>query len=218
MGIEDILALPAWERVYLVEIEPAKRLDLYAWTQDGGYTNCWYYAHDEDVVRIEEVGVDLTDRGSLTLCNNNPGSFYYDDSLGRIYVHTTGSDTPKNYIIGSFFWVYFTNQQFEDEPVIHNGNYYLPYLDSDNMPSVRQATSDYYAGGTKYAFGSIKLINDGYFDTKLSQYFWESKKIILRVGTKGSNYNDFGIFWIGWTGDIHWNDEEVEVEIEDLRR
>jgi len=218
MGIEDTLALPVWERVCLLEIEPGKRLDGYAWTQDATYTDCWYRPwSDWTPSRVEEDGDDLTEQSSLSDCNTNPGSFYWDDTNERVYVHTTGSDNPQGYFIVVFLWEYFTNMQFEDEPVIYNGRYYLPYLHSDDMPDISQTTSEYYEGGVRYGFGSVKLLNDGFWDTRLSELVWENKKILLKIGKKGDNYADFATFWVGWTGEILWSDEVVEIAIEDFR-
>jgi len=179
----------------------------------------YYITHSEGKPsKVEENGAALTCQDSLALCNANAGSWYWDSTNTRLYVHTTGSDDPVGYIIIAFFWEYLTNAQYVDEDIIFNGNEYLPYLNDDDIPDVTSETSGYQEGGTKQSFGSVKVINaDGRYDTRLSDYIYEAKKIILKAGIKGGNYASYATYWIGWTGGIGWAPEEIEIDIEDLR-
>jgi len=181
--------------------------------------NSYYISHIEgEPSKVEEDGVALTERGSLALCNDNAGSWYWDSANTRLYVHTTGSDDPAGYIIIAYFWEYLTNAQYVDEDIVFNGNVYLPYLNADDIPDVTNETSGYQEGGTRQSFGSIKIINaDGRYDTRLTDYIYEAKKIILKAGIKGGNYASYSTYWIGWTGGIGWSEEAIEIDIEDLR-
>lgn len=137
-----------------------------------------------------------------------------------LLVHTSGSDDPGGggYIVLSFFWERFINKQFA-EPLVFESNYYLPYLYDDGISNIVLETSSYYEGGTRQTFGTIRLINtDGYFDERLSDYIYEAKKLIWKVGENGDVYADFVTAWRGWTGDVLWKDEEIEIEIEDMRK
>jgi len=221
MSFEDILALTDWEKIYLTETELGHRIDGDVWTQSGADPS-WYISHTEGKPsRVEENGVAYTERASLILCNENAGSWYWDSANQRLYVHTTGSDDPgtaDKYIILSPFWEYITSSQDEEHPIIFNDHFYLPYLNSDDMPDISQEVSDYYEGGSKQSFGSLRYINsDGFFDTRLSDYVYEFAKTILKVGARGYGYSDYATIWIGYIGDIHWGDDEVEFEIEDYR-
>jgi len=181
--------------------------------------NSYYISHVEGKPsKVEEDGVALTERGTLTLCNDNAGSWYWDLANTRLYVHTTGSDDPAGYIIIAFFWEYLTNAQYVDEDIIFNGNEYLPYLNDNDIPDVTNETSGYQSGGTRQSFGSVRIINaDGRYDTRLTDYIYEAKKIILKAGIKGGNYASYDTYWIGWTGGIKWSEEEIDIDIEDLR-
>lgn len=168
--------------------------------------------------KVEEDGVALTERASLALCNDNAGSYFWDSANTRLYIHTTGSDDPAGYIVVAYFWEYLTNAQYTDEDIVFNGNVYLPYLNDDDIPDITNETSGYQEGGTRQSFGSVRVINaDGRYDTRLTDYIYEAKKIILKAGQKGDNYASYVTYWIGWTGGIGWSDEYIDIDIEDLR-
>ena len=213
------------ENVYLLELELGHRIDGDGWTQsyiDYFYipdSDSYYIPHVEgEPSKVEEDGEALTERNTLALCNDNAGSWYWDSANTRLYIHTTGSDDPAGYIIIAFFWEYLTNAQYTDEDIIFNGNEYLPYLNDNDIPDVKSETSGYQEGGTRQSFGSVKIINaDGRYDTRLTDYIYEAKKIILKAGIKGGNYASYATYWIGWTGGIGWSEEEIEIDIEDLR-
>jgi len=191
-----------------------------------GYPNLWYISHTEgepskveQCLRSTKEITTYTERASLTLCNDNPSSWYWDSTNQRLYVHTSGSDDPGTagkYLILSYFWDKFCNKQAGE--IIFDGIYYLPYLD-DTIPSITVETSGYHEGGTRQTFGMVSIINaDGYFDTRLSDYIYEAKKIRYLVGRKGDAYGDYITFWLGWTGNIEWSDAYVKIGIDDLRK
>lgn len=211
--------------VILVEIEKGHRIDEDTWTQDITYTNCWWIPHtnvsghverEGEPGRVEENGVEYTERASLTLCNDNAGSWYWDSANDRLYVHTTGSDDPGGggYVILSYIWVRFATKPYE-----FGGKPYLPYVKADSISETSYSTAGYHEGGTQQTFGSITLGNaDGFFDKEFSTYVWEAKKLISRVGQSGDSEGDFVVFMDQWTSDIEWNDAEVMIGIEDLRQ
>jgi len=224
MSFEDTVAKADWKKVFMVEIQPAKRIDTEIWTRHGVYTNCWRIDYEEIVVEVEEMGVSYTECSSLLELNNLSGGmgFYYDEENQYLWVHTNGSDDPGGvsggYFLVAYHWEYYTNIQDEDEPVIYNNRYYLPYLRSEDLPDIEQAVSDYYKGGVSLGFGDIKLINaDGHFDARLSLYVYEWKKILVKVSDLGAGFGDVATFWRGIIGDIEWSDEEVVFEILDPR-
>lgn len=220
MAFEDHLGDAVWQKIYLLEIELGHRIDGDAWTQSGADPS-WYIPHSEgEPSKVEEDGVKYAERANLADCNSNSSSWFWDSGNTRLYVHTSGSDDPggASYIILSYFWVHYINMQL-DVPIVFNGNYYLPYINDDNVPDIVFETSGYHEGGIRQSFGSIRLINaDGYFDTRLTDYIHEAKKLIWRVGKKGDVYGDYAVLWRGWTGGVGWKDEEIEIEIEDMRR
>ena len=210
--------------VVLVEIEKGHRIDADSWTQDLTYTNCWWISHtnikakvdrEGEPSRVEENGEEYTERETVELCNNNAGSWYWDSANKRLYVHTTGSDDPGggDYIILSYIWTRFATTVYE-----FGGKPYLPYVKENSISDVSYSTSGYHEGGTQQTFSAISLINaDGFFDQEFSDYIWEAKKLIGRIGKYGDAEGNFLVFMNQWTGDLEWSDEEVVLSVEDLR-
>jgi hypothetical protein len=211
--------------VVLIEIEKGHRIDGDAWTQDAVYTNCWWINHTNVVAnveregkpsRVEEDGEELTERASLALCDANSSSWYWDTVTKRLYTHTSGSDDPGGggYIIASFIWV-----RFGSKPYVFGGKLYLPRVKKDSISDISYSTGGYHEGGTQQTFSAVALINsDGFFDKEFSDYIWEAKKLVGRVGEDGAAEGTFIVFMNQWTGDLEWTDQEVVISVEDLRR
>ena len=224
MAFADILGNPDWEKVFLIEFLLGHRIDGDTWTQDGTYTNCWYIEHNDGiVVSVLERDTSYTERASLAILDVNPLSWFYDTSVSptRLYLHMEDSDDPgtgTKYMILSEFWDYYCNSQDEIYPVIYNSQYYMPYLNASSVPNITLSVSDYYEGGIRNSFGSIGLINtDGYFDSRLTDYVYENRKMFLKITYRGAPAPDVATLWIGWTGNIYWSESLVRFDIEDFR-
>jgi len=223
MSFEDIVSVADWEKVFMVEIEPALRVDTVAWTQHGTYTDCWRITHELEVSKVEEEGQSYGDEcDNLIELNGLSGvGYYYDNDNQYLWVKNSEADDPGGSgapFLVAYHWEYYVNIQDEDEPVLYNGKYYLPYLRSEELPDIEQAVNDYYQGGYTLGFGNIRLINaDGYFDTRLSTYVYEWKDFLLKITRLGAPFGDVATLWRGVIGDIEWSDEEVNFEILDQR-
>jgi len=223
MGFEDIVSAADWEKVFMVEMEPALRIDTESWIQHGVYTNCWRITHESEVSKVEEEGQEYTECENLVTLNDLSGGmgFYYDEDNQYLWVRNSESDDPGTsgaLFLVAYHWEYYVNIQDEDEPVLYNGKYYLPYLRSEDLPDIEQAVSDYYQGGFSLGFGDVRLINaDGYWDSRLSTYVYEWKSILLKVAKLGAPIGDVATLWRGVIGNIEWSDEEVVFEILDPR-
>jgi hypothetical protein len=88
----------------LFEVEPKE--EIWNWTATGGLSNTyevsWSHITQPSIsgglyrriISVEEEGAALTKRDNTTDVDNNAGSWYYDDSVQKIYVHSTGSVDP----------------------------------------------------------------------------------------------------------------------------
>lgn len=225
MAFENTVRKADWTKVFLVEMEPAVRLDLEYWWQDPVYTNCWYRKHEPEVSRVKVSGDTYEEAVNLPDLNSMSGGegWFWDKDTQRLYLHMANGDDPMSesgyyYFVTVFHWEYYTNIQDEDEPVLYYGKYYLPYLRSEELPDIEQGVTDYYEGGVSLGFGDIILINaDGYWDARLSTYAYEWKQMKLRVGDLGATSGDVITLWQGVMADIDWSDEEVKFEILDPR-
>jgi len=123
----------------------------------------------------------------------------------------------------SFFWELLCNKQPDDTPIVFSidgvDRYYLPYLDDNDIPSIEFEITGFHEGGFKQSFGSVRIINaDGYFDSRLTDYIYEAKKLLWKVGKLGNVYADYAVLWRGWSGSVAWSDEDIEIGIEDMRK
>ena len=223
MSFEDIVSAADWEKVFMVEMEPALRADNRSWDQHGIFTNCWGMDHGPEVSKVEEEGQPYAECENLVILNDFSGGmgYYYDEDDQRLWIRTSDSDDPGasgSPFLVVYHWEYYTNIQDEEEPVLYGGKYYLPYLQSEEIPDIEQAVSDYYQGGVSLGFGNIRLINaDGYWDARLSAYTYEWQAILLKVAKLGSAFGDVATIWRGVMGDIGWADGDVDFEILDQR-
>jgi hypothetical protein len=114
LTIEDVLARANARPIITAEVVAG--LHLYHWTQDGTYTNCYYTACTLRVEGVNEDGAALTERASLTLCNNNAGSYYWDRTNNRIYVRSTTA-TPYLYTMQALVLFAWSNHPREIDGV-----------------------------------------------------------------------------------------------------
>jgi len=210
--------------VVLFAIEKGHRIDTDSWTQDVTYTNCWWIGHSRILAGIEREGKpsrvaeDLTEyveRSTISDCNANPGSWWWDAANKRLYVHTSGSNNPGGgtYIILSYIWV-----RVATEPYDFGGKPHLPLVKAESISDLTYSTAGYHEGGTQQTFGVLRLINaNGFFDEEFSDYIWERKRIVGRSGVKGAQEGSFFIFLNQWTSTLEWRDEEVAISVDDLR-
>lgn len=211
--------------IVLIAVEKGHRIDEDSWTQDGVFTNCWWISHTNVIMnveregkpsRVEENGVEYTEQESLEDCDGNPGSWWWDSSNKRLYIHATGSDDPGGggYIILSFIWM-----RFGTKPHVFEGKPHLARIRKDSISEISFSTGGYHEGGTRQTFTSVSLINmDGFFDQEFSDYIWEAKALTGWFGENGAPDEEFTIFMNQWTGNLAWSDKQVTLSVEDLRK
>lgn len=203
--------------VMLVDIEIARRLDTLTWTQAAAPNNdCWYVSHPEgEPSKVETNGSALIHAPSLAGCQGTAQTYFYDSATGRLYVHITGGGSPT---IANPYLLSFHVRRFATDVEEYDGHLYLPVLPADSIPSVSSSTGRFHENGTSLSFGTIKILNgDGRFDTLFDAFIWEAKRVTVRLGEKGKGDANYMVIFDGWTGDISWNDDFVEIGTEDLR-
>jgi hypothetical protein len=214
---------PGVERVVLCDIEVAHRIDTpHVWTQDGA-TGAWWILHKhtdkfgEHEGKPSQVKVNgaIFTEATLANCRTTASTWHWEPAPDNyLYIHVAGGVNPGNgnFIIAAYLWRRFATEFYE-----FGGRPYLPLVAKESIPPVSYVTGGYHEGGTKQTFGTIRLLNgEGYFDTDLSDYIYEGKRLIARIGERGAVDADFAVFWDGWTGDIRWTENEVEIMVEDL--
>ena len=152
---------------------------------------------------------------SLAGCQGTAQTYFYDSAAGRLYVHITGGGSPT---AANPYLLSFHVRRFATDVEEYDGHLYLPVLPADSIPNVSSSTGRFHENGTSLSFGTIKILNgDGRFDTLFDTYIWEAKRVTVRLGEKGKGDANYMVIFDGWTGDVSWNDDYVEIGTEDLR-
>jgi hypothetical protein len=197
-----------WGAVALCEIELKNNAG--SWTQDGTYTNCWYLDAADDtfdamITKVEEDGSELTEESSVSDCNSTAGSWYYDSSNERLYVHTTGSDNVSNYTIVYYFWELINNKAGYEAssaaplPSHINGKPYLDLLDHKSIQPYKSQVGNFHEGGGQKSGGTIRIANhNARYDTRLYNFIYSTAKILIKVGEEDDDYDNFYTIVRGW--------------------
>jgi len=210
---------------YAGKIDPATLTEYYATNTAIGHQP-WGVVADEDYLYVffEDQGVDrhlkndispYVHAPSLAGCQGTAQSYFYDSAAGRLYVHIAGGGSPT---IANPYLLSFHVRRLATDVEEYDGHLYLPILPADSIPSVSSSTGRFHENGTSLSFGTIKILNgDGRFDTLFDAFIWEAKRVTVRLGEKGKGDANYIVIFDGWTGDIYWNDDYVEIGTEDLR-
>ena len=202
----ELIAAPASEKVVLAEIHVGQLLE--GWSLTGGQT--YTYEIDflnetvtlenqttetirKEIAAVEEDGTALTEKTSVATVEANPGSYWHDTANAKLYVHTSGSDTPKGYVLMGFFWLYFATQG-----KILDGRYYEPYIGESGLPSLRQSSPNIHWGVSEIGGGRLRLINSrGYFDQIAKAFLWRGKTVRLLLGGDALAYSEYSPLFTG---------------------
>ena len=220
------------ELFWLFEVELTYRIEGKSWTHVlVDYTNCWWMDHAAEggpsrVFQMLRSTHHITDfgaaRASIADCHANASSWFYDAGTGRLYVHMSGHDAPdtaSKYYLRSHFWKYFSTHQYEDpNEIVFNGVWVEPRF--GNVPAeLTQEVNDFSRVGIKETWGSIQIANgDGKYDAALAAYIWHMCRFNLKVGARGDAYGDLVTVNRGRTGSVKWNDNHIELGLEDQLR
>jgi hypothetical protein len=227
-------ALTTQDLVWLAQIEPARRLEGETWTHVlVTYTNCYYIAHPEGKpsrVRecLKSTGLFVTytpDVADLTTCNSTAKSWYWDAAQARLYVHTSTAADPGVgsglFYINSYFWERLADRQVDlvDLLVDTISHPYRPLLDPSSITDLSFEATQFSEGGIAQSFGSVVALNPGgYWDSRLADYVYEGKRMVIRFGYSGDAYADYIKLFDGYTGGWTWTDGTVVFDTEDPRR
>jgi len=232
MTFSDFAALPILDKIILVEIKAGREVESETWTATGA--GSWWMAFDPaadgEVVAVKSNGSVYSKVASIALCDSTASSWFFDFAAKRLYVHTSGNNSPSTggpsytYCLIAYFWACFTNRQPADVPTVFipqdavNPAYYLPLLNEDSIPAVSQSIGEYYIGSVEMGFGSIGFTQDGWWWSHIGAlYLWHNCPIYVKVGAKGSAYADFATVYYGGTCDPEVSDSGASIGTKDVR-
>lgn len=151
MTFNEWLEKPETQKIFLFEIQCAKKLTgmvLY------GAGPAWYASMAQEISGVDEDGAALTERSTIALTEANAGSWYWDRSTQRLYVHTTGSDDPANYTIVIKHTLYLANA----DRAPYNSRYYEARI--EGIPAFRREMQNVFFGRSMASFGDIVIANE----------------------------------------------------------
>lgn len=217
---EKFIRIPVAQLVALSEINPGK--ELTGFTLVDGKTYTYELAiTDRAIVDFEKVfenGKEYAEKSSINEVEANASTFYFDTSTKILYIHTSTGADPSGFCIVGRFWLHFSNK----ENITYNGNFYLPLLSLENIPSVSQEISPIYTGAFTISTGTISLKNDEktskkFFDKRFAGYIWQDAKHILKIGKEGFAYSQFKEVFTSLVDSYNCNDRLFSLNMKDLR-
>ena len=215
-------ALTIQDLVWLAEIEPARRLEGTTWTPAAAPT--FYVAHPEGKPsRVREClkssGAIITytaDVADIVACQVAASSWYWDAANTRLYVHTSTGAIPSGglFYVNSYFW-----ERLADRQIDLDSHPYRPLLAPSSISDLSYEATLFSSGGITQSFGSLTALNPGgYWDSRLADYVYEGKRILVKFGKYGDAYADYIKLFDGYTGGWSWTDGAVVFDTEDPRR
>lgn len=154
---------------------------------------------------------------------------YLYDTVGNVYLNTSlrwvaGATPCLIFIDTSGEWAtaeieFVTHPDYEDYTFrilatavsqtayisrVEFWRYYQPLpvknaLSIGSIPAIQQSVGVYYFPENQISFGDIEINDDGTFISNRENYLWHNKEAIVKVGDLDRNYEDFPIFFYGYT-------------------
>lgn len=191
--------------VNLVEIEPAKLISPASWIYEGSYL---YYITDWSPVFPMGVPSQITENGTaLTEVStkaglSTAGTWYYETSTSRVYVHCTGNADPDTKTMLVYFWLYFGTQGMNLE-ILSDVWRHFEALVAD-VPSLTDKMDDFIFSSASRSISTLALDNSqstdygnlGAFDSIFYDYIWEGKTVRILLGGESLPYSEYQ----AWSG------------------
>jgi hypothetical protein len=118
---------------------------------------------------------------------------------------------------GGLSAVYLSDAGFITEPGdIPSSTYFIAQVDNPLQYETSILSGGDFGAGNQ-SFGSISIANgDGALDF-LNQYFWSSRRVVIKAGSKDFVYSDFTVVFDGAANDIEADEERIVITIRDNR-
>ncbi len=96
---------------------------------------------------------------------------------------------------------------------VREENYYLPYLTTTGVASLRQAVAPFYDTAMVMEFGQLQFANDGWWWEQVQTYLWNLKRIVVKYGKDSEN--TFSVIFYGQIRTPQVSDIVATIEVVD---
>lgn len=181
LTIDQALARPNSRKPVLAELVTGQH--LFHWINDATYTNTWYATTSHVVDFVKEDSAELTQVFSLSDCNNVPGTWYWDRSAERVYIHSNAADPYQATVLAL---VHF---RFSNFPKVFGGEPYVARLTDNAVPDLFIEIPARFGEGGKSSSGDVSINSaqgntvesPGFFD-ELNNLHWDAGWVRIRAG------------------------------------
>ena len=198
----------------LISIEPRAKIE--GWFLTGGKTYTFETAWTERrPSAVSEDGTDLIEKTSnIAEVEATDGSWYWDRAAGKIYVHTSGDDSPANYTI--LLETVYRFCGINAGAITWDGHVWEPFITS--APTIADSVPDLFFSQVKTEQISFSIQNsEGYFDIISRLFYWENALVKVYYGVADLDFTGFETGFIGILKDPGWELDAISFSACDLR-
>lgn len=154
------------------------------WTLHSGAA--YKVSQADEVIDVKSSGVSLDVLASVAAVIANPGSWYWDRSASKLYIHQAADADPntRGTVIETFL-----RYRFSDRPTDAGGYWWEPRL--LDLPSLKKQNPIDFKGLVQTGGGKLTLANeDDFFTTRTGQN-WDAGTTTIIMGASGLAWANF---------------------------
>jgi succinate dehydrogenase flavin-adding protein (antitoxin of CptAB toxin-antitoxin module) len=212
---------PSVEVVYIASID--LKMTLSGFTLTGGQTYTYEITVDERGLTFDDVwedGISLSEKSSIATVEANDGSWWWDPSVKKLYVHASDDTDPDTHFMEGGFVHLIPNVDFQYADSLCT----LPsWLSADSIPGVTQEIKPQYEGSFRLSTGSISFKNgesgnENYFDKRFETFTWIGAKLSIYCGKETfDTLAKFKRMFTAYISEKGINDREITFSLRDIR-
>ena len=210
---------PNVKPVYLAGIE--LKMDLSGFVSTSG--DVYEVGVDERGLVFDYVWEDgelLDEESSISTVEANAGSWWWNPSVKKLYVHASDDTDPDTHFMEGGFTHLIPNRDFTYADDLCT---LPPWLSADSIPGVTQKIKTYYEGSFRLSTGSISFKNgeskgEHYFDKRFETFTWIGAKLGIYCGKESfSTLTKFKKMFTAYISDKDIVDRKITFSLSDIR-
>jgi hypothetical protein len=206
--------------IYWIPLSPNFGTGGVSLTTDDGYTMYYDDTYTNPLMRVGSIQVDGENYAvttSISACESQNKSIYYDQSNYMCYCHFDGFTIPWNHAIRLGLILGFCDKTDKNGNSYYDDIYYDPRIKS--VPSLAKKRDNLFAGILQHLGGNITFINsDGYFEDLIASWNLFGQPIRIYAGFDGLSFSDFRQIYSGIIDDYTHDFDTFKINITDTRK